>query len=89
MKTDTYCKRSRGISSSRPACASVKTHAFVGHYPEDAPSSERFGICLPLNFEDVEREKDDLSNTDKTITTSETSHPLSQTDLLTSQPLHA
>jgi hypothetical protein len=62
----TYGERSRGVTGGSPASTTVKTHALVGNNLEEATATEGLGVSLTLNLENIQREKDDLSNADQT-----------------------
>lgn len=58
-------ERTGSVTSGGPAPTSVETEALVGNDPHDTTATERLGVCLPLDLEDVEREENDLADTDK------------------------
>ena len=64
----TYCKASRSISSSGPSPTTIKPKAFIFDNREQTSTAEGFRVGLPFNFEDVKRQKDNLSNSDQTVT---------------------
>jgi hypothetical protein len=58
-------ERTGSVTGGGPAPTSVETEALVGNNPHDTTATERLGVCLPLNLENVEREQDDLTNANK------------------------
>ena len=61
-----YRKGSGDIASSRPCPASVQTKAFVDNNLEEATTAESIRVCLPLDLQDIEGKKDNLSHTNDT-----------------------
>lgn len=66
LGSNTYREGTGGISGGRPTSAPVQTHALIGNDLEQTTATEGLGVSLTLNLEDVQREKDDLSNTNQT-----------------------
>lgn len=62
----TYRKGAGGISGGCPAPAPVQAEALIGDNLEYTASSEGLGVCLALDFENVEGQQDDLANADQT-----------------------
>ncbi len=62
----TYRKRPRGISSSGPTRTSVETHPFIGHDSKNASAPKCFGVSLSLDFQDIQRQQNDLANANQT-----------------------
>jgi hypothetical protein len=58
-------ERTRSVTGGSPAPTSVETEALVGNDPHDTTATERLGVCLPLDLENVEREQDNLTNANK------------------------
>jgi hypothetical protein len=56
-------ERTRSVASSGPAPTSVQAEALIGNNPHDTTATERLRVCLSLDLEHVEREQDDLTNT--------------------------
>lgn len=65
-KHSTYCKGARTISGRSPASAAVEAHSLIRDNPENASTPEGFGICLALDFENIEGKEDNLSNANQT-----------------------
>lgn len=63
---DTYSERARGITGGSPAGTAVKTHTLIRDDLEQATATEGLGVGLTLNLQDIQREQDDLANTDQT-----------------------
>lgn len=61
-----YSKRARGVASSSPASTTVKTHSLICNNLENASSAECLGVCLAFNLQNIEREEDDLSDSNQT-----------------------
>lgn len=59
-------ERTGSVTGGGPAPTSVQTEALVRNDPHDTTATERLGVCLPLDLENVEREQDDLADTNKT-----------------------
>ena len=59
-------ERARGVTGGSPASAAVKTHTLISDNLEKATATEGLGVGLTLNLQHIEREEDDLSNTDQT-----------------------
>jgi len=63
---DTYSERAGGITGGRPAGTPVKTHTLIRDDLEEATATEGLGVGLTLNLQDIQREQDDLANTNQT-----------------------
>jgi hypothetical protein len=63
----TYSKRARSITGSSPAPTTVQTETLIGNDLEDTTATEGLGVCLTLDLEDIEGQKNDLANTDQTM----------------------
>lgn len=61
-----YRERSRSVTGSSPASATVKSHTLIRDDLEQTTATEGFGVCLALNLQNIEREKDNLSDTNQT-----------------------
>lgn len=64
----TYSERTRSVTSGGPAGTPVETHALIRNDLEETTATEGLGVCLTLNLQNVQREEDDLTNTDQTRT---------------------
>ncbi|KAI6769715.1 hypothetical protein HG530_004344 [Fusarium avenaceum] len=62
----TYSKRTRSVTGSSPAPTTVQTETLIGNDLEDTTATEGLGVCLTLDLEDIEGQKNDLTNTDQT-----------------------
>ena len=60
---ETYRKRSRRVTGRSPSPATVEAKALVGNNLEEATSPEGLRVGLTLDLEHVQRQKDNLSNT--------------------------
>lgn len=65
----TYSKRTGCVTGGSPAPSAVQTEALVGNDPEQSTSPERLRVGLTLDLEDVERQQDNLTNTDQRTST--------------------
>ena len=61
----TYRERTRRVTGCCPAPATVQTEALVGDDPEQSTSTESLGVGLALDLEHVERQQDDLTDTNQ------------------------
>ena len=61
----TYRERTRRVTGCCPAPATVQTEALVGDDPEQTASTESLGVGLALDLENVERQQDDLTDTNQ------------------------
>jgi hypothetical protein len=61
-----YGEGSRSVSCSCPTPSSVESEAFVGYDLKDTSATEGLRVRLSLDLQNVEREKDNLSDTDET-----------------------
>jgi hypothetical protein len=59
----TYRKRSRRVTCRSPSPAAVEAETLVGNNLEETASPESLGVGLTLDLEHVQRQKDNLSNT--------------------------
>lgn len=66
-RVQTYSERSRRVTGSSPAPATVKAEALVLDNPEDTTSPEGLGVCLALNLENIEREENDFTDTNQAV----------------------
>lgn len=60
-----YGERTRRVTGSGPAPATVKTEALIGDDLEETTATESLGVGLTLDLEDVEGEEDDLADADE------------------------
>lgn len=58
-------ERTWRIACRRPAPSSVQAEALVANDSQDATATERLWVCLPLDLQHVQWEKDDLANADQ------------------------
>lgn len=65
-----YSKRTRRVAGSRPSSTAVQTHSFIGDDLEQTTATEGFGVGLALDFEHVEGQEDDFTDSDDTISVS-------------------
>jgi hypothetical protein len=63
-RSSEQCEGARRVAGGRPLPATIETKAFVADDGDDAAATEGFGVGLTLNFEDVEREENDLADAD-------------------------
>lgn len=61
-----YSERARGVSGSSPAPTTVQAKALISDNLEDTTAPESLGVCLALDLEDIQRQQNDLTNTDQT-----------------------
>ena len=61
----TYRERTRRVTGCCPAPATVQAEALVGDDPEQTASTESLGVGLALDLENVERQQDDLTDTNQ------------------------
>lgn len=64
-RANTYREGTRGVTGSCPAGTSVETHALVGDNFKQATATEGLRVCLTLDLQDIQREQDDLSDTNQ------------------------
>lgn len=62
----THSERTGSVTGGSPAPTSVETEALVCDDSEETATTEGLGVCLTLDLENVERENDNLTNTDQT-----------------------
>ena len=62
----TYSERSGSVTGGCPAGTPVQTHTLIGDNLEEATAAEGLGVRLTLNLQDIQRQQDDLTNTDQT-----------------------
>ena len=62
----TYSKRSRGVAGCSPASTTVQSHTLILNDLEEAAAAEGLGVSLTLDLENVEGQKNNLSDTDQT-----------------------
>lgn len=70
---ETYSERSGSVTGGSPAPTTVETEALIGNNLDDTAATESLGVRLSLDLENVEREKDNLSNTNQTKRTPQVS----------------
>lgn len=63
----TYSERSGSVTGGSPTSTTVETHTLIGDDLEQTTATESLGVSLTLDLEDVQGQKDDLSDTDQTI----------------------
>lgn len=63
----THSERTGSVTGGSPAPTSVKTEAFVCDNLEETTATESLRVRLTLDLEDVEREDDDFTDTDQTV----------------------
>lgn len=63
----TYSERSGSVTGGSPASTTVETHTLIGDDLEQTTATESLGVSLTLDLEDVQGQKDNLSDTDQTI----------------------
>lgn len=63
---NTYSERSGSVTGGCPAGTPVQTHTLIGDNLDEATTAEGLGVRLTLNLQDVQRQQDDLTNTDQT-----------------------
>ena len=63
----TYSERTRSVTGSSPAPAAVETEALVLDDAQNTTTTESLRVGLTLDLENIEREDDNLTNTDQAI----------------------
>ena len=66
-RTTEKSKRARSISGSSPAPSSVQSESFILDDLEEAPTLKGFRVGLTLDLKDVQRKKDDFTNTNQAV----------------------
>jgi hypothetical protein len=61
----TYRERTGRVTGCCPAPATVQTEALVGDDPEQSAATESLGVGLALDLENVERQQDNLTDTNQ------------------------
>lgn len=65
MSDSTYRERAGGVAGRCPAPAAVQTKTLVSDNPEQTAAPESLRVGLALDLEDVERQQDDLTDTNQ------------------------
>lgn len=63
----TYGEGTRRVAGCSPTPAPVKSKALIGNDLEDTAATERLGVRLPLDLENVERKQHNLADADQAI----------------------
>lgn len=66
LRERTYSERSGGVTGGSPASTAIETHTLIGDDLEEATATEGLGVGLTLDLQDVQREEDDLTDTNQT-----------------------
>jgi hypothetical protein len=59
----TYRKRAGRVTCCRPSPTTVKSETLVSDNPEQSSSPESLWVCLSLDLEHIQRQKNDFTNT--------------------------
>jgi hypothetical protein len=63
---DTYSERTGSVTGGGPAPTTVQTETLIGNNLEDTTATESLRVCLTLDLEDIERQENNLTNTNQT-----------------------
>jgi hypothetical protein len=63
---NTYRERTGSVTGSSPTPATVQAEALISHNLQNTAAAEGLGVCLTLDLENIEREEDNLADTDQT-----------------------
>lgn len=61
-----YSEGTGSVTGSGPTGTTVQTHTLILDNLEQTTAAEGLGVSLTLNFQDVQRQEDNLSNADQT-----------------------